>query len=335
MILTSIAGLLAVLNFSGLYSANTTYTPQLVENNTASFPSTSNSINSNNPQVYYTILDNYNVEFRFQFIFQRLYKESSGYTKDFTITIRDEDTNNLCYLMNLVGSGLGSNPILTNSTNNSLVDGVNISYYWGFNMNSYTYYHYFNSGSYLNAYYNSNDIYLYRNFTYNDVLLPNGSGTWNTNLTSLNGNNYVYATLRLNIMNSNTYNTLLANTDDSSYQSGYETGYQTGNSEGYATGRQEGYDEGYSIGKSEGHSEGYAEGIAEGMETGHITEIFSNIVQVGILPINVFLAMLNFEVFGINIGAFASGLLTIAIVIIIVRIVVGSSASSGGGKNGS
>lgn len=93
------------------------------------------------------------------------------------------------------------------------------------------------------------------------------------------------------------------------YNDGYSNGYQQGNEDGYSSGRQDGWTEGYNY--------------ADNQNATAVT-IFSGIVTVGLLPINFFLAMLNFEVFGINIGGFVSSLLTIAIVVIVIRIVIGS-----------
>lgn len=59
--------------------------------------------------------------------------------------------------------------------------------------------------------------------------------------------------------------------------------------------------------------------------------IFQGICNIGLMPVNFFLGVLNFEVFGINIGAFVSALLTLAIVIIIVRIIF--AGGNGKGKD--
>lgn len=86
-----------------------------------------------------------------------------------------------------------------------------------------------------------------------------------------------------------------------------------------------GYHDGFSDGESSGYNHGWNDGFTEGAsqdETAVV--IFSGIVQVGLLPINFFLAMLNFEVFGINIGGLVSAFLTIAVVIIIIRVITGS-----------
>ena len=96
---------------------------------------------------------------------------------------------------------------------------------------------------------------------------------------------------------------------------------------------QAGYDQGFTDGESSGHDKGYAEGYTEANNTNPTaTVIFSGIISIGLMPINFFLAILNFEVFGINIGAFVSALLTVAIIVIIIKIIVGSGVNGGDGK---
>lgn len=102
--------------------------------------------------------------------------------------------------------------------------------------------------------------------------------------------------------------------NSNSYDLGYYNGYNQGNTDGYSTGYNTGYATGYND--------------ASDQDTTAVT-IFSGILSVGLLPVNFFLAILNFEVFGINIGAFVSALLTVAIVVIITRMVV----SGGNGKD--
>lgn len=81
-----------------------------------------------------------------------------------------------------------------------------------------------------------------------------------------------------------------------------------------------GYDQGY----IDGEQVGYTNGVNDTLQNGSVaSEIFAGIVNVGLLPINVFLGMLNLEVFGINIGALVTALMTIAITIIIVRLITG------------
>lgn len=93
----------------------------------------------------------------------------------------------------------------------------------------------------------------------------------------------------------------------------------------------DGYNDGYNDGNNNGYQNGYTAGYTEGATQDETAvAIFSGIISVGLIPINFFLACLNFEVFGINIGAFVSALLTIAIVVIITRMIV--SGGNGGDK---
>lgn len=86
-----------------------------------------------------------------------------------------------------------------------------------------------------------------------------------------------------------------------------------------------GYDDGYDSGYGQGHQDGFSEGYQTAIDSGSTAAtIFSGIVTVGLLPVNFFLGIMNFEVFGINIGAFISALLTIAIIIIVIKIIIGS-----------
>lgn len=97
----------------------------------------------------------------------------------------------------------------------------------------------------------------------------------------------------------------------------YNDGYNAGKQEGYEVGTNEGFNNGY----QEGYSAGFQE--ADNQDSVALT-IFTGIINVGLLPVNMFLNIFNFEVFGINIGALVSSFLTIAVVIIIWRIISGS-----------
>lgn len=105
---------------------------------------------------------------------------------------------------------------------------------------------------------------------------------------------------------------------DNSYSYGVEVGYQDGYNDGVSDGIQQGYQDGY---------DAAVQDLADYDQTA--LTIFTGIVSVGLLPVNVFLQILNFEVFGINIGAFVSSLITVAIIVIVIRMVTGNS---GGGK---
>ena len=82
------------------------------------------------------------------------------------------------------------------------------------------------------------------------------------------------------------------------------------------------YDRGYQAGYDKGYSDG--DSVNENMAT-----IFSGIIDIGLLPINVFLDIFNFEVFGINFKPLVAGLLTALIAIIIFRMFVGKGGGGG------
>ena len=123
--------------------------------------------------------------------------------------------------------------------------------------------------------------------------------------------------------------------NNETYNQGYTIGYENGSAEGFARGNDNGYRSAetqyttpgtseylsiYNVGKQNGLTEGYTQALDQGTTA---TTIFAGIISVGLLPINVFLQMLDLNVFGINIGGLISGLLTVAVVIIIVRFLFG------------
>ena len=96
---------------------------------------------------------------------------------------------------------------------------------------------------------------------------------------------------------------------------------------GYQAGKTDGYSEGFQAGEYSGKQIGYADGIEYAHSQDHTAlTIFTGICTVAMLPVNMFLTIFNFEVFGINIGGFISSFLTIAIVIIIIRMVTGKKS---------
>lgn len=101
----------------------------------------------------------------------------------------------------------------------------------------------------------------------------------------------------------------------------YDRGYENGKLEG----SQISYDNGYQVGKQEGYAEGYQEGVSSDAV---VASIASAIMQFGILPVNVFLAMFNYELLGINIAGLVGGVLTIACIVIAFRTIF----QNGGGK---
>lgn len=137
-------------------------------------------------------------------------------------------------------------------------------------------------------------------YSYDDYTLLYSGQSLNTSYFENSGTDVVYRfVMPLDLINYyfNTYNGM-------TYQDGYDDGYADGNAEGYGLGWAEGY-----------HFADNQDAVA--------SSIFIGIIDVALLPINFFLACLNFEVFGINIGSMVTALLTVMIVIIIVRVVFG------------
>lgn len=96
---------------------------------------------------------------------------------------------------------------------------------------------------------------------------------------------------------------------DGGYLDGYNAGYQAGTTTGYNT----------------GYDTGYATGYTDGVNTDTtVFNIFNGILTIGMIPINVFLAMFDFTILGINISNFVMSLLTVLVTLWIVRTISGS-----------
>lgn len=126
---------------------------------------------------------------------------------------------------------------------------------------------------------------------------------------------------------------------DQGYSDGYSTGYNDGFNVGYESGNTTGYNNGYEAGYQAGVdsqqqaiTDAYNNGYNAGYDAGFSVDstaatIFSGILQVGMLPINVLLAIFNFEILGINLSAFISAILTVCLTVIVIRTVTGGKNS--------
>lgn len=98
---------------------------------------------------------------------------------------------------------------------------------------------------------------------------------------------------------------------------------------GFLTAIQNGYGVRTNTAYEEGRTAGYLAGLAEGQQQDEtIASIFSGILEIGLVPINVFLAMFNFDILGINITEFVTALLTAMLVVYVVRIFIGGGDSN-------
>lgn len=100
---------------------------------------------------------------------------------------------------------------------------------------------------------------------------------------------------------------------------------------GYYDGYQIGFDDGDRVGQNTGYSHGYSDAQADDTVP---SIIFGGILNIALIPVNFFLAILNFEVFGINIGGFVTGLMTIAVIIILFGVIFGGRPAPSGGPSG-
>lgn len=107
------------------------------------------------------------------------------------------------------------------------------------------------------------------------------------------------------------------------------------NSNSYQIGYNTGFDDGMKSGNKAGYNIGYNDGYTDAQADGGVPAIiFGGVLNIAMIPVNFFLAILNFEVFGINIGGFVTGLMTIAIIIILFGVIFGGRPAPRGGPSG-
>lgn len=100
------------------------------------------------------------------------------------------------------------------------------------------------------------------------------------------------------------------------------------NTNTYSTGYDVGYDVGYDNGKQDGVAKGFSDGYDKGREDyensdTYINSIFNGILSIGLIPIEFFMSIFNFEILGINITSLISAFLTIMLIIILMRLILG------------
>jgi len=119
-----------------------------------------------------------------------------------------------------------------------------------------------------------------------------------------------------------TFKSAFDGSDTQLYQDGYDAGLLDGQSQGYDSGYEGGYEVGVEDGQLQGYQIGYSEGYQDAENTDATTlTIFNGILSVGILPVQIFMQLLNWEVFGINIGSFVSATLSVLMLIIVFRFI--------------
>lgn len=113
-----------------------------------------------------------------------------------------------------------------------------------------------------------------------------------------------------------TYYLNLSTIDDNTfYQNGYTNGYNAGLSDGSSSG----YNQGYSAGQTIGYDNGYSAGLVAGGD-----HTFMSLIGAVIdAPVSAFTSLLNFEILGVNLLGFITGLLTLAIIVFIIKLCMG------------
>lgn len=103
------------------------------------------------------------------------------------------------------------------------------------------------------------------------------------------------------------------------YSDGYNTGYMNGKNDGYASGEKAGYQNGYKKGKTDGYNSGYSYGVSESNDYTFLGLISACIDA----PITYFTSLFNFELLGVNLSAFLTGLFTLCVIVTIVKLCLG------------
>lgn len=98
----------------------------------------------------------------------------------------------------------------------------------------------------------------------------------------------------------------------------YRDGYAKGHSVGFSEGEISGYSDGHKAGEIVGYNNGYSAGA----NAANKYTFFSLVSAVIDAPIQAFMGLFNFELLGINLAGFFTGLLTLAFIITIVRLIM-------------
>lgn len=130
---------------------------------------------------------------------------------------------------------------------------------------------------------------------------------------SMTNNNGLLATRDYYLNNPSSYS------DNENYNFGYSAGYNDGYNTGNSEGNSNGYKNGYDVGVKEGYNNGYGVGV-ENAGKYTFTNLLGAVIDV---PVRTFTNLFNFELLGVNLAGFFSGLLTLAVILTIVRLIKG------------
>ena len=147
---------------------------------------------------------------------------------------------------------------------------------------------------------------------------PNGRtgfSFWNLKYYDVNDEYFVHSFLTTEdyYFNSRTY--YIQNPDTFTDNQFYKQGYSAGESAGYSAGETAGYSAGYSAGETIGYNNGYSQGVEHGGQY-TFNSLLSAVIDV---PVRTFTSLFNFDLLGVNLVGFFTGLLTISIIITVVK----------------
>ncbi|HIU06668.1 MAG TPA: hypothetical protein IAC46_03685 [Candidatus Onthoplasma faecigallinarum] len=112
---------------------------------------------------------------------------------------------------------------------------------------------------------------------------------------------------------------LILNPDVSNIGLAFSADYSIAYDKGYYDGNKEGSTNGYNTGYDTGYYNGYNEGINDS-NAYTFTNLIGSVLDA---PISAFTSLLNFDILGVNLLAFISGLFTLAIIIFIIKLFLG------------
>lgn len=162
------------------------------------------------------------------------------------------------------------------------------------------------------------DMFLSSTNEFVDTARPDGVKFFNIKYFDLNNKYFVHSFMVASDFKFNERSYYIQNPDSFNDNQFYREGYSAGESAGYSAGETAGYSSGYKAGETIGYNNGYSAGVEHGGEY----TFFSLISAVIDAPIQAFMGLFNFELLGINLAGFFTGLLTLAFIITIVRLIM-------------
>lgn len=114
------------------------------------------------------------------------------------------------------------------------------------------------------------------------------------------------------------FNTSALN-DNEYYDQGFQQGQQSGYNSGYSEGESVGYNNGYNVGQNVGYNNGYSAGMEDSNQYTFLSLLSATIDA----PIKYFQSLFNFELLGVNLQGFLTGLFTLCVIVTIFKLCLG------------